>query len=174
MLIKEFAGKRPVMNSTARLAENCTLIGDVTLLAGSNIWYGAVLRGDVGSIVIGENSNVQDNSVLHCTEGMPLVLGRGVTVGHGAILHSCTVEDDCLIGMGATVLDGAVIGAGSIVGAGALVSPGKVIPPRSLVVGVPGKVVREVSDENLAESVENANHYVVLGQEQLLSPEQNK
>lgn len=167
MILKAFAGSSPVIAPTARLAENVTVIGDVELAENSSVWYGTVARGDVSPIVIGENSNVQDNCVLHCTHGVPLVLGKNVTVGHGAILHSCTVEDGALIGMGATVLDRTVIGAGSIVGAGALVPPGKIIPPGSLVMGVPGKVVRSLTEEEMAKNLKNAEHYVQWSREQL-------
>lgn len=167
MIIREAAGARPTAAPTARGAENCALVGDVRLGEKVTIWYGAVLRGDVGPILVGDGTNIQDNCVVHCGIGEPATLGKNVVVGHGAILHSCTVEDGCLIGMGATVLDGAVIGAGSMVAAGALVSPGKVIPPRSLVVGVPGKVLREVTEREMELNLLNAEHYVELGAEQL-------
>lgn len=116
---------------------------------------------------MGGGSNIQDNCVLHCELGQPLILGQNVVVGHGAILHGCTVEDGCLIGMGATLLDGCVIGEGSIVAAGALVPRGKVIPPRSLVMGVPGKVVRPVTDQEAADTIANAQWYVEQGREEL-------
>lgn len=167
MIIRPWKDKTPKIAPTARAAENVTIIGDVELGENSSLWYGTVARGDVSPIIIGENSNVQDNCVLHCTYEVPLVLGKNVTVGHGAILHSCTVEDGALIGMGATVLDRAVIGAGSIVGAGALVPPGKIIPPGSLVMGVPGKVVRSLTEEELAKNLKNAEHYVQWSREQL-------
>lgn len=167
MIIRPWKDKAPRIAPTARLAENVTVIGDVELAENSSIWYGTVVRGDVSPIVIGEGSNVQDNCVLHNTFDVPLVLGKNVTVGHGAILHSCTVEDGALIGMGATVLDRVVIGAGSIVGAGALVPPGKIIPPGSLVMGVPGKVVRSLTEEEMAKNLKNAEHYVQWSQEQL-------
>ena len=172
MLIRPYHGKFPVLAPSARLAENCTIIGDVALGAFVSLWYGAVVRGNAAPIRVGDASNIQDNCVLHGSRGAPLTLGRNVTVGHGAILHGCTVEDGCLIGMGATLLDGCVIGAGSIIGAGALVPPGKVIPPRTLVVGVPGRVVRALSDEEVAANLANAQRYVQLGQELLKSTEE--
>lgn len=167
MVIRPWKDKIPQIAPTARVAENVTVIGDVELGENSSLWYGTVARGDVSPIVIGENSNVQDNCVLHCTHEVPLVLGKNVTVGHGAILHSCTVENGALIGMGATVLDRVVVGAGSIVGAGALVPPGKIIPPGSLVMGVPGKVVRSLTGEEMAKNLKNAEHYVQWSREQL-------
>jgi len=167
MIIRSWKEYTPQIHPTARLAENVTVIGDVHLCENTNIWYGTVLRGDSGPMRIGAGSNVQDNCVLHCEFDGSLTVGQNVTVGHGAILHGCTVEDNCLIGMGATVLDRAIIGEGSIIGAGALVSAGKVIPPHSLVVGVPGKVVRELTEAELAHNLSNARHYIELSEEQL-------
>ena len=136
--------------------------GDVTLGKGCSVWYNAVVRGDVSPIIIGEDTNIQDNAVLHTSHGMPLVLGRGVTVGHGAILHSCTVEDNVLIGMGAILLDGAVIGRNSIVGAGALVTKNTQVPPGSMVLGSPAKVKRALTEEEIAAIQENAREYVAI------------
>ena len=118
MLIRTAAGKAPAIAPTARAAESAAFIGDVTLGENVTVWYGAVLRGDVGPIRIGRGSNLQDNCAVHCAVGVPTAVGENVTVGHGAILHSCTVGDGCLIGMGAILLDGCVIGAGSMVAAG--------------------------------------------------------
>ena len=161
MIVKSCNGKTPRIHEEAYLAENAAVIGDVVLEKGVNVWYGAVIRGDANYIRVGANSNVQDCCCLHGAKGT--TIGRGVTIGHGAIVHGCTVEDNCLIGMGATILDGAVIGEGSIIGAGALVNEGKIIPPRSLVVGVPGKVIREVSDEQFEGILKNAVTYVEEG-----------
>lgn len=161
MIIKPCNGKAPEIHKDAHIAENASIIGDVTLGAGVSVWYGAVIRGDACTIRVGENSNVQDCCCLHGAKDT--TVGKNVTIGHGAIVHGCTVEDNCLIGMGATILDGAVIGEGSIIGAGALVSEGKVIPPRSLVVGVPGKVLREVTDEQFEGILKNAAAYVEEG-----------
>ncbi len=135
----------PADYGAAFAAENATIAGSVRLEKNSSVWYGAVLRADTGRITIGENSNVQDNAVLHTGPGLDVTIGRGVSIGHGAIVHGCTVGDNCLIGMHATILNGAVIGAGSLIAAGALVPEGTVIPAGSLVIGVPGKVVRPVS-----------------------------
>ena len=133
---------RPNIHPAAWVAPGAFVRGDVTIGEQSNIWYNAVLRGDQEKITVGKATTIQDCCVLHGDAGCDVVVGDYVTVGHGAVLHGCTVEDNCLIGMNAVVLDHAVIGAGSIVGAGAVVASGTVVPPRSLVVGVPGKVVR--------------------------------
>ena len=167
MVIRSFRGIRPTAAPSVRAAETAAVIGDVTLEENVSVWYGAVLRGDSGPIRVGAGSNIQDNCILHCSDGRPLTVGKNVVAGHAAVLHSCTVGDGCLIGMGAVLLDGCVIGEGSVIGAGALVPPGKIIPPGSLVVGVPGKAVRQVSEAERAETLENAAHYVRLGQEQL-------
>lgn len=159
-LIVPINGNTPVVDDTAWVAPNATLIGNVTLGAEASVFYGAVLRGDVDSITLGARSNLQDNVTVHCDSGIPTSIGSGVSVGHAAVLHGCTVEDDCLIGMSATVLNGAVIGAGSLVAAGAVVLEGTVIPPRSLVAGVPAKVRRELTDEEFAKVQDNATHYV--------------
>lgn len=166
MLIKK-TDIAPNIAPTARLAETASVIGNVTLGENVSVWYGAVLRGDAGSIRVGDGSNIQDNCVLHGSTGVPTVLGRNVVVGHGAILHSCTVEDGCLIGMGAVLLDGCTLGAGSAVAAGAVVPPGMAVPPGSMVMGVPGKVVRAVREEEARETLENAAHYIAAGREQL-------
>lgn len=171
MLIKAINGATPQIDASARLAESAVVTGDMVLGADVSVWYGAVLRGDAGEIRVGRGSNVQDNVVVHCSAGMAAVIGENVVVGHGAVLHSCHIEDNCLVGMGAILLDGCVIGEGSIIGAGALVSPGKAIPPRSLVMGVPGKVMREVSEEEVRGTRDNAAQYVKEGRELLLPPQ---
>lgn len=167
MLLRALGNIRPVLAATARVAENAVLVGDVVLGEDVSVWYGAVLRGDTCAIRVGRGSNIQDLCALHCSDGRPLTIGQNVVVGHGAILHSCTVEDGCLVGMGAVLLDGCVIGAGSVIGAGALVPPGKTVPPGSLVVGVPGKAVRQVTAAEQAETLENAARYAALGRLQL-------
>lgn len=159
---KEFQGHFPVIHPQARVAENAVLVGNVTVEAGANIWYSAVLRGDSGSIHIGEKSSIQDNVTCHCEYDQPLTVGRGVTVGHNAVLHGCTIEDRCLIGMGAILLNGCVIGAGSIVAAGALVTQNTVIPPGSLVIGTPGKVVRSLRPEEDASLDADVADYQLL------------
>src|SRR5688572_16669276 len=145
--IDRFLGQSPKVHPSAYIAPGATVIGDVTLGEESSVWYGAVLRGDINRIVIGPRSNIQDGSVVHLADDLPTLVGELVTVGHKAILHACTVEDEVLVGMGAIVLDGAEIGARSIIGAGALVTGGKKIPPGSLVLGSPAKVVRALTLE---------------------------
>ncbi|HEV7742913.1 MAG TPA: gamma carbonic anhydrase family protein [Pseudolysinimonas sp.] len=154
-----FQGHEPVVDPTAFVAMNATLIGRVTVGAGASIWFGAVLRGDTDDLVLGERSNLQDNVVVHADPGSPAILGAGVSVGHGAVVHGCRIGDGCLIGMNATVLNRAVIGAQSLVAAGAVVLEGTVIPPRSLVAGVPAKVRRELTDDEVAALAVNADTY---------------
>ena len=140
----------PRIDPTAFVVPGATLIGDVTLGEQSSVWFGAVLRGDINRIVIGPRSNIQDSVVIHLADNFPAVVGELVTIGHSAIVHACTVDDEVLVGMGATVLDGAVIGARSIIGANTLVTTGTNIPPGSLVVGSPGKVIRQLSSDEQA------------------------
>ncbi len=147
-------------SKAAFIAPNATVIGSVTIGTGASIWYGAVVRGDVERIIIGDRSNVQDGAVLHGDPGQVTVLEADVTVGHRAVIHGAHIESGCLIGIGATILDGVVIGSGSIVGAGAVVT--KSVPPRSLVVGIPGKVVRQLSESEAADLITHAHHYEKL------------
>ena len=141
------------------VADNAVVIGDVVLREGASVWFGAVLRGDNEPIVIGEHSNVQDGAVLHTDMGAPLTLGRDVTIGHQAMLHGCTIGDGTLIGMGATVLNGARIGKGCLIGACALITEGKEIPDGSLVMGAPGKVVRQLDETARAKLLASAAGY---------------
>lgn len=134
----------PQVAEDAFVASSADVIGDVTLGPQSSVWYGAVLRGDINRIVVGEGSNVQDNAVVHLADDYPALIGAYVTVGHSAIVHACEIGDECLIGMGAVVLDGAVIGPRCVVGAGAVVTQGMVVPEGSMVLGTPGKVVRSL------------------------------
>ncbi|MDE2357607.1 MAG: gamma carbonic anhydrase family protein [Alphaproteobacteria bacterium] len=142
------------------IAPTASVIGRVILKTNASIWFGAVLRGDNDPIVVGENSNIQDNSVLHTDLGQPLTIGANVTVGHKVMLHGCTIGDGSLIGIGAIVLNGARIGAGCLIGAGALIPEGKEIPDHSLVMGAPGRVVRTLSPEQAAGIAAGARHYV--------------
>lgn len=152
--------KRPQIDPSAWIAANATVIGDVRLAANASIWWNAVLRGDNDPITIGENSNIQDGSVLHTDEGVPLTIGANVTVGHLVMLHGCAIGDGALIGIGSIVLNRAVIGKESIVGANTLIPEGKTYPERVLIVGSPGKVVRELTDEEVARLRHSAAHYV--------------
>ncbi len=140
-------GRVPEVDPEAWVAPTATVVGAVRLGPGASAWYGAVLRGDGDTITIGARSNVQDGCAVHADPGFPVVIGEGVSIGHNAVVHGCTVEDDVLIGMGAIVMNGCRIGAGSMVGAGALLPAGTVVPPGSLVVGAPGKVRRETTAE---------------------------
>ena len=153
--------KKPVIHPSAFIAPNATVLGDVTVGENSSLFFGAVVRSEFVPIIIGKDTNIQDNCVLHADPGMPMTIGSGVTVGHGAILHSCTVGDNALIGMGAIVLNGAVIGRDCIIGAGAVVPQNAVIPDGSLVLGMPGKVRREVTEAEKAENLDSARRYVV-------------
>jgi carbonic anhydrase/acetyltransferase-like protein (isoleucine patch superfamily) len=161
-LIAGVGGKEPQVDPGAFTAPTSVVLGEVTLSAGASIWYGAVLRGDGGPIVVGADSNIQDNCTLHVDPGFPVTIGERVSVGHNAVVHGATVEDDCLIGMGATVLNGAVIGAGSLVAAQALVPQGMRVPPGSLVAGVPAKVKRELTAEEREGIALNGAFYVEL------------
>ncbi len=164
-MIRAFRGVLPRVAPSAYIDPSAQVIGDVTLGERSSIWCNATLRGDVNRIVIGNETNVQDNAVLHVDEGdFPLHLGDRVTVGHSAMLHGCTVANGALIGIGAIVLNGAKIGAGAVVAAGALVSEGVEIPAGSLAMGVPAKVRRQVTDEEKIRFSVNADHYVTLCQ----------
>jgi carbonic anhydrase/acetyltransferase-like protein (isoleucine patch superfamily) len=170
-MIHALGDKEPDVAEGVFVAWNAEVVGDVTLEAGSSVWYSATLRGDVASITVGEDSNVQDGAVIHADAGNHVRVGKRVTIGHRAILHGCVVEDDCLIGMGAIVLDNATIGEGSVIGAGAFIKSGAVIPPRSLVVGSPGKVIRQLTDENVDEVRKNAVTYRDLADEAYLEPD---
>jgi carbonic anhydrase/acetyltransferase-like protein (isoleucine patch superfamily) len=138
----------PKIADSVFLADGARIIGDVTMEDNCSVWFNAVVRGDVHSIYVGENTNIQDNALIHCTfKKFPTKIGKNVSIGHLAIVHGCTIENGCLIGMGAIIMDDAVIGEGSIVGAGSIVTQGVKIPPRSLVVGSPAKVIRQVTDK---------------------------
>jgi carbonic anhydrase/acetyltransferase-like protein (isoleucine patch superfamily) len=155
-------GITPQVDDDAFVAPGAALIGRVRLAAGASVWYNAVLRSDQENISVGTGSNIQDGCVVHADPGFPAEIGTGVTVGHKAVLHGCTVEDDCLIGMGAVVLNGARIGAGSLIAAGAVVLEGTEIPPGSMVAGTPGKVRRELTADEQARLKLSAEHYVAM------------
>lgn len=152
--------KSPLIDESAYVAAEATIIGDVRLAANTSVWAGAVLRGDNEPIVIGEGSNVQEGTIMHTDPGCPLTLGQRVTVGHQAMLHGCTIGDGSLVGIQAVILNNAVIGKESLVGAGALVTEGKVFPDRSLILGTPAKVVRTLSDDDVANLRRNAQSYI--------------
>ncbi len=169
-MIHSFKEWSPAAGANTWIAGSADVIGNVTMGEECSIWFGCVVRGDVHYISIGDRTNIQDLSMVHVThykkadmsDGNPTIIGSDVTVGHRVMLHGCTIEDACLIGMSATILDGAVIGRESIVGAGALVTKNKVFPPRSLIMGSPAKVVRELTDEEVAELYASARRYVAF------------
>jgi carbonic anhydrase/acetyltransferase-like protein (isoleucine patch superfamily) len=150
----------PTIPDSAFIAPGAVVIGDVTLGEESSVWFAAVLRGDMAPITIGDRTNIQDGTIVHVDEGVPCVIGPRVGVGHRVILHGCTVEEDCLVGMGSILLNRVHVGKGSVIGAGAVLPEGMVVPPGSLVLGVPGKVVRKV-DPELTRRIEGTwRHYV--------------
>ena len=155
--------KTPTIHPSAFVAPQATVLGDITIGAHSSVFFGAVARAEYAPITIGANTNIQDNCVLHTDPAFPLTVGDGVTVGHSAILHGCTVEENALIGMGAIVLNGAVIGKNSIIAAGALIPQNSVIPENSLVIGTPGKVRRAVTAEEIEANRHSAEEYIEVG-----------
>jgi len=167
-VIHKFKDFTPKIGKNTWIAPSADVIGDVEIGEDSSVWFGTVIRGDGHYIKIGSRTSIQDISMVHIThhkktdrsDGSPTIIGDDVTIGHRVMLHGCTIEDACLIGMSATILDNAVIGKESIVGAGALVTKGKVFPPRSLIIGSPAKVVRELTDEEVAELYASASRYV--------------
>lgn len=156
----KFISKKPVLGKGVYIAAGAVVFGDVRLGDYSSVWYNSVLRGDINRIVIGHHTNIQDGSILHIADAFPCILGNYVTVGHGAILHACTVSDEVLVGMGATILDGAVIGKQSLIGARALITPGTKIPPGSFVLGAPAKIVRKLTSDERKKLKRWAEKYV--------------
>jgi len=163
-MIRNFKDKKPQIDETAYVAESAQIIGDVVLRKNVSVWDNVVLRGDLGQIVVGEGSNIQEVSVIHNAPGIPVIIGNNVTIGHRVVLHSCTIGDNTLIGMGAIVLDNANIGKNCIVAAGAVVTPNAVIPDGSVVMGVPARVVRNITESQIEENIKNAEEYVKLAE----------
>lgn len=164
-MLLNYKDKKPQLHESCYIASTAAIIGEVTVKKGASIWFHTVIRGDKDEIVIGEDSNIQDNCTLHTDPGHQLIIGKNVTVGHNAIIHGAKIEDEVLIGMGAIILNGAIIKKHCIIAAGALVKEGAVIAENSLVVGCPGKVIKEVNAKAIEEIQENAKHYVALGKE---------
>ncbi|MFP4426225.1 MAG: gamma carbonic anhydrase family protein [Spirochaetaceae bacterium] len=165
--ILPYDGNRPTIDQTVFLADGVRIVGDVTIGGDSSVWYNAVIRGDIHYVRIGRETNIQDLSVLHVThETHPLEIGDQVTVGHGATLHGCTLRDRCLVGMGAIVLDGAIVDEQAMVAAGAVVPPRMTVPSGSLVAGVPARVIRELTEKELAEFAASADRYVNYARKQ--------
>jgi carbonic anhydrase/acetyltransferase-like protein (isoleucine patch superfamily) len=162
-MIVPFGDRCPTIDASAYVPDAAIVVGDVVIGPDSSLWFHTVVRADVHHVRIGARTNVQDNATIHVVrDRFPTVLGDGVTVGHNAILHGCTVEDGALVGMGAVVLDGAVVGTESLVGAGSLVTPGTVVPPRSLALGSPARRVRPLTEAEIAALRSSAEHYVAL------------
>ncbi len=160
-MIMHYKGVYSKLHESVFVAEGASIIGDVHIKEDSSVWFGAVVRGDVNYIRIGARTNVQDNCVLHVTKDtFPLIIGDDITIGHNVVLHGCVVKDRCLIGMGAIVLDDAEIGPDSIVGAGALVTEGTKAPPKSLLLGVPARVARELRDDEVKRILKSADNYI--------------
>ncbi|WP_028606101.1 gamma carbonic anhydrase family protein [Ottowia thiooxydans] len=160
MAVYEVDGKSPQISPSAWIADSAEVMGNVAIAADASVWFGCVLRGDTESMSIGEGSNVQDLSVLHADRGMPLTVGKHVTIGHKVMLHGCTIGDESLIGIGAIVLNGAKIGKNCLVGAGSLVTEGKEFPDGSMIMGTPAKVVRQLSPEQIEGLRNSARHYI--------------
>lgn len=159
-MIKEFLGISPKIESSSYIYPTAEIIGKVKIGKSVSIWPGVVLRGDVEEIIIGDFSNLQDNVVVHTNYGKPTVIGKGVTVGHSAILHGCKIGNNCLIGMGAILLDGVIVGDDCVIGAGSVVTEDTIIPEGSLVIGVPAKIVRKLSEEEKHKLEDAAEHYL--------------
>lgn len=164
-MIQPFKNLTPAIHPSCFIAENSTIIGNVKLEEDCSVWFGAVIRGDTIPITIGSRSNIQDNATLHGGRGFSLTIGKGVTIGHNAIVHGAFIEDNVLIGMGAIIMNGAKIGRNTVIGAGALITENQVIPENSLVVGSPGKVIRTIPPEYVKQIEWNASHYVEISKE---------
>ena len=162
MYIEEYMGIEPKISKRSKIFKNAVIAGDVTISDYVSVWYNATIRGDMAPVVILENTNIQDNCVIHTNTGLPTHIGKNVTVGHAAIIHAATVEDNCLIGMGSIILDGAVIGKNSLVGAGCVVPPNKIVPENTLVVGNPMKIIRKLSEDELKNISLNKDYYLKL------------
>ena len=169
-MIRNYKGVSPKIHPSVFVEETAQVVGDVEIQEDSSVWFQVVIRGDVHFIRIGERTNIQDGSLLHVTRVQwPLILGNEITVGHGATIHDCVIKDRCLIGMRATLLDGVQVGEECIIGAGALVTEGMIIPPRSLAFGLPAKVVRGLTDEEVVRLRQSAENYVLLARDYLKS-----
>ena len=165
MPIYDYQKISPTIAKSAIVFPTAIIAGEVTLSEGVNVWHNAIIRGDMAPVFIGKDTNVQDGAIIHTNTDLPTWIGEGVTIGHGAIIHAATVHDHALIGMGSIILDGAIVGEGAMVGAGALVPPNKVVPPKTLVIGNPMRIVRELSETELANNLLNVVHYLALSRE---------
>ena len=162
MFIEEYMGIKPKISKKAKIFENAVIAGDVTISDFVSVWYNVTIRGDMAPVTILENTNIQDNCVIHTNTNLPTHIGKNVTVGHAAIIHAATIEDNCLIGMGSIILDGAIIGENSLVGAGCVVPPNKKVPKNTLVIGNPMRIIRELTDVELENNKLNKDFYLKL------------
>ena len=162
-MIHKFENKSPLISESCFISDSADIIGDVEIGEDSSVWFGSVIRGDMNQIKIGSNTNIQDNCVVHVTTNIaPTIIGNGVTIGHKAIIHGCTINDNCLIGMGCIIMDLAIIGKGSIIAAGALVPPGMKVPSRKLMVGIPAKPIRDITPQEYTDIKKSALHYILF------------
>lgn len=161
-MIKEFKGINPIIHNTCYISESVDIIGNVVIKENANIWFGTRIRGDMNSITIGENTNIQENSVIHVDSHCGTYIGNNVTIGHGAIIHGCTINDNVLVGMGSIILNEAIIGKNTIIGAGSLIPQGKEIPEGVLCLGSPAKVIRKLTEEEINKIQESADNYVSI------------
>ena len=160
-MIRQYKNKKPIIAESSFIAENTSIIGDVIIGEESSIWFGTTIRGDMNYIHIGSRTNIQDNSIVHVTTDIaPTIIGDGVTIGHGAIIHGCTIENDCLIGMGSIIMDEAIVKKGSMIAAGAIITPKTIVPENTLMVGIPAKPIRKITKDEYDEIIERAQHYI--------------
>ena len=160
--LARFLGKGPQVDPSAYVAHGSTIVGDVVIGPQASLWPGSVLRADINFIRVGRATNIQDGVIVHLADDYPAIIGDYVTVGHGAVVHACTIEDEVLVGMNCTILDGAVIGKGSIIGAHTLIKPGMCVPPGCLVLGVPGRVVRDITEDEIQKNRASAEKYIAV------------
>ncbi|MCF7925119.1 MAG: gamma carbonic anhydrase family protein [Candidatus Izimaplasma sp.] len=165
MYLQRHLDQTPRVNKDAKIFQGANLSGDIVIDEGVNIWYNVSMRGDMAPIRVGKDTNIQDNAVIHTNTDLPTDIGKNVTIGHGAIIHACTIEDDALIGMGSIILDGAVVEQGALVGAGTLVPPGKTVPSYHLALGNPMKVIRKLTEDEIKANKKNNGYYLKLVKE---------
>lgn len=173
-MIKAYKGNIPKVHPSVFIAESVDIIGQVSIKENSSIWYGAVLRGDVDAIQIGEYTNIQDQSVIHADTDLPTIIGDNVTIGHSAVIHSCTIENNVLIGMGSIILPNVVIHENVIIGAGTLIPPGKEIPSNSMVFGSPAKIIRNLTEKEINKIYQSSVHYKELAEDYLVGGDANE
>lgn len=172
-MIKGFKGKKPDISKDVYIAENSTIIGDVILKNNVSVWFGSTIRGDIGSIIVGENTNIQENCVIHVDDNRNVSIGDGCTIGHGAIIHGCSIGENVLIGMGATILNGAQIGNNTIVGAGSLITENKKFEDGVLILGSPAKVVRALTEDEIDNNRKSCLNYINLSKDFKKDQEEN-